>query len=202
MSAATASTIASPWSAPISSSATPPGSSTAGSRSTRRRMTSSPSGPPSSAAAGSKARPGASVGEVAGRDVRQVGADQGIRVVAHGQQVGLAEQHPVGDPVADRVLAGQVERVRPQVHRDQRHVRRPCAASAGPRGARRRSPPSPSRRRRSGAAARPGGRGSAVRRATTNAIASSTSSSVSGRGMRARRSVAIASPWNSRKPRM
>ena len=48
----------------------------------------------------------------------------------------------------------------------------------------------------------PGTRGVAVRRATISSIAASTRSSVSGRGMRARESVANASPWNSRKPRM
>ena len=48
----------------------------------------------------------------------------------------------------------------------------------------------------------PRARGVAVSRATISASAASTSSSVSGRGMSARASVANASPWNSRKPRM
>ena len=45
-------------------------------------------------------------------DVRQVGEDEVERRVGIGrQQVGLGERDPVRDRVADRVLAGEVERV-------------------------------------------------------------------------------------------
>ena len=67
-------------------------------------------------------------------------------------------------------------------------------AGAGRRPGRRRSRPLPSRRRRPGSAGVPADRGAAPSRGITSASASSTSRSVSGRGMSARRSTLNASP--------
>ena len=106
---ATACTVASSWSAPISRNATPPSSVTDGRRSIRRRTTSRPSGPPSSAEVGSNAISGDRRGELVGRDVREVGAHHRVRrldVVR--QEVGGDEHHPVGHAVPDRVLARQL----------------------------------------------------------------------------------------------
>ena len=117
--APTRSTIASPWSAPISSSATPSGASASGSRSSSRSMTASPSGPPSSASTGSN---DVARGSVAIASVRTYGrfastTSNGLRSPS-GSRSASAKRDPVRDRVPDRVLARQPERVRRDVDRE------------------------------------------------------------------------------------
>ena len=192
---ATSASTASAWSEPISRRIVAPGARTSGSRSSRRRIVASPSAPPSSAMRGSNEAAMGSVVDLGRRDVRQVGEEH-VEGERHDrrQQVGLDEAQPVGDPVADRVLAGELRGPRPRCRsRGSRRRRRPGACAAR-RRARRRSCRSPSRRRRCGWAARRPAAGRAVRRSITSRSASSTMSSVSGRGMSARASAEKASP--------
>ena len=114
---ATQSTMACPWSAPISSRATPPPASATGNRSTSRPMTASPSGPPSRARLGSKVVARGSVGHRVVADVGQVGQHEVEALAGRPvrQQVGDREGDPVGDRVADGVLAREIERIRGDV---------------------------------------------------------------------------------------
>ena len=121
--AAASRTIASPWSAPISSSATPSSASVPGSRSSSRRTTSRPSGPPSSASAWLERQVLRQAGQVAGRHVRQVGADDAVpRLDPLRQQVPERKGHPVRNPVPGRVLARQLERIGGYVGRVHQHL--------------------------------------------------------------------------------
>ncbi len=109
--------MACPWSAPISSRATPPPASATGNRSTSRPMTASPSGPPSRARLGSKVRRPGQRGHRVVSDVGQVGQHEveALAVRPVRQQVGDREADPVGDRVADGVLACEIERIRGDV---------------------------------------------------------------------------------------
>ena len=190
---------------PRRSPATPPRPrpSVRGSRSSSRRITSRPSGPPSSAARGSKARslasPSMSPVATYGR-FAQITSYAGIACA--GEQVPHRERHPVGDPVADGVLPRQLERVGRDVDRGHHHLVRPSGACAGPRAAPRRSRRSPCRRPRPAAAASPRGAGrrSAARAPPRSPRPPAARSRGAGPGPAS--SVAIARPWNSRKPRM
>ena len=197
-------TIASPWSAPISSSATPPISVTAaagrsaGARRRGRRARRRARSVGSNAISGDS-RASSSVGTYGrfAHDRRRTAARR-----RYGQQVRGDEHHPVGHAVTDRVLARQLQGLGRHVDRDDQHllVHLPAAQGREQRdGDRARSP---CRRPTTRSAGAPWGRGVAASRAVTSASAASTSSSVSGRGISARESVANASPWNSRKPRM
>ena len=105
-------TIASPWSAPISSRAAPSGASASGNRSSSRPITASPSGPPSSATTGSNEVAIGKSSERIGADVGQVREDEVVRVDDHRwQQIGLEERELVGDGLADGVLTGELEGV-------------------------------------------------------------------------------------------
>ena len=99
-----------------------------GSRSSSRPITSRPSAPPSSARRGSKVvhRQASDRVQLARPDVRQVGERRRrtapiARRAAAGRR---DEAEPVADGVADGVLAGEVERLRRDVDRDDGHVLR------------------------------------------------------------------------------
>ena len=176
---------------------------TAGSASSSRRTTSRPSGPPSSASAGSNEARAASPAMSPLGTYGQVGAHD-RRTAARrrrGRRSAVTNTIRSATPWPDGVLARELERVlRTSIAITAPH--RPSCAGAGRRAARRRWPPSRSRRRRSAGPARRWARGVPASRVPTSSTAASTRCSVSGRGMRARPSVANASPWNSRKPRM
>ena len=159
---ATQSTIACPWSAPISSSATPPPASATGNRSTSRPMTASPSGPPSRARLGSNVVARGSVGHRVVADVGQVGQHE-VEALA-----GRPVRQQVGDARSRsgrRRRGRRRSRARDRAHpgrcrrRGSRPPRAPGACGAR-RPARPRSRRSPSRRPRSGAARRSSRRGS------------------------------------------
>ncbi len=123
----TAAGAAVPWSAPISSNATPSSARARGSRLRRRRATSRPSGPPSRAMIGLERGGDGQAGNRVAPDVRQVREDDVDRAAVVGrrrQQVGLDERDDVGDGVTDGILAGEPERGGRGVRRQERHVRR------------------------------------------------------------------------------
>ena len=151
-------TIASPWSAPISSSATPSALGHAGSRS------SEPADDVEAVGAAVERRPPArrrgparGSGRSPRRDVRQVRADHGVRRLdAHGEQVGLDEdasgRRPRGRPRSRGPAGGRPGHV-DRDHQSPASVHLPLPQRREQR--RRRSRPSRCRRRRPGAAARP-----------------------------------------------
>ena len=123
----TAAGAAVPWSAPISSNATPSSARARGSRLRRRRATARPSGPPSSAIDGSNeaatGRPAIASLLTYGRFARTTSIGAAM-IGRRRQQVGLDERDDVGDGVADGILAGELERGGRGVRRQERHVRR------------------------------------------------------------------------------
>ena len=199
--AAAAATTSSPWSAPISSSATPSPLERHGEQGQQppdhvepvrapverqpRLVGELPRQRPD--------RPGGHVGQVRAHDVP--------RPVARRQQVGLAERHPVGDPVAHRVLAGEVQGVLARCRPPAPSRARPSAACAGPPPGRRRSPPSRSRRRRPGSGPR---RPAAGRRQPGDHRGDRLVDQELRLGSRDERPGigGDGPPWNSRKPRM
>ena len=127
-------------------------------------------------------------GDGVAADVRQVRDDDVVRIDDdRRQEVRLEEREAVGDRVTDRVLAGEVQRLGRDVDGDGRHLagrrrRRRSATSSAMAIA---PLPVPTSTIRIGG--EPTGRAAAASRRITSASASSTSRSVSGRGMSARR---------------
>ena len=161
-----------PWSAPISSSATPPPASASGSRSSSRPMTASPSGPPSSASARLERRRAAAASAIASvRTYGRLASTRSKRSPAgpSGSRSASANDDPVGDRVADRVLARELERVRRRCRRRGSRPPRAPGACGARRPARPRSRRSRSRRRRPGAARRSSRAGQAPSRRMTSA---------------------------------
>ena len=158
-------------------------------------MTASPSAPPSSATTGSNDVARGSVAITSGRTYGRLARTRSNGPASpSGQQVGLRERDPVGDRMTDGVLAGQPERVRGDVDRqDLDRLERPEPPERdrqrdGDRAAPRPDVHDPERR-----APRPDA-ATAPSRRMISACASSTRRSVSGRGMSARASASNASP--------
>ncbi len=189
-------TIASPWSAPISSSATPSSMSASGSRASRRSMT---------------ARPSTAAVERDGRLERRRDRQPGQRIVADVRQVRENEVERVvrSPPVGSRSTRAKAiasatacptafSRARSSASPDRSVARISTASSARRRRritarATAMAPlPVPTSTIRIGAAGDE--RATPPSRRLTSASASSTRRSVSGRGMSARRSTLKASP--------
>ena len=186
---ATRSTIASPWSAPISRKAEPSVARASGRRSRSRAMTAEPVRPAIERERRLERRGDGQAGHRVTPDVRQVGEDRCVNgsATTGGRRSASHEPELVGDGVADGVLAGEVQGVRSEtsVARTRELLVGTTApqghdegdgdgAAAGPDV----GDPDRRARRRAGA--------EAVSRRMTSSWAASTSASVSGRGMRAR----------------
>ena len=187
--------MASPWSAPISSMATPSSVERLGQS---LEQAADDLEAVRTAVEGDRRlerRRDRESGDRVAADVRQVGEDQVVRVDDdRREEVGLEEAEAIGRRVTDRVLAGEVERLGRDVDGEHGRPRpRPRRRRRATISAMAIAPlPVPTSTIRTGG--EPGGRAAEARRRITSASASSTRRSVSGRGMSARRSTVKARP--------
>ena len=205
--APTSATIASPWSAPISSSAIPSSARRRGSRSSRRPIDLEAVG---AAVEGERRlegrrRPGAPPS-------RRRGRTAGWR----GRSSQASVRRPAAGGRRPRTAAGRRRRAPPRSRAPGRARPARCPSAriatssagtrrraAGRRRGRSRWRRCPSRRRATAASSWPGRpHAERVSRRMISASARSTRRSVSGRGISARASTVKASPWNSLMPRM